>query len=160
MNELINDFSEFLASENQYLSQVKLFLVGIPEQVTRGEMNHVEFQHFLEKYEVQNAHFIYEKKRFMEKIADALQIKTNQVSFRMLVQLGYREFESIGRNALKLSNEIRMLLIKISIFMKNFSKLQKEFKRLNGFIYQHDYSHQGVAAEHSYRPGRNYYGEA
>ncbi|MGE5343867.1 MAG: hypothetical protein ACM3SY_20545 [Candidatus Omnitrophota bacterium] len=160
MNELINEFLEFLNQENQYLSQVKLFLMGIPERIAAGEISQMDFQAFLEKYEVQNAHMVYEKNRFKEKIGEQLNIKTDQVSFRLLVHIGHREFEETGRVLLKHTNEISMLLMKISIFLKNFEKMQMEFKRLNSYLFQNDYSPRGLSAEHYCRPGRNFYGEA
>ncbi len=160
MDELIRDFLDFLAAEYKYLDQVKVFLTDIPEMITDGRINELEFQNFIEKYEIQNAHLLYEKNRYKEKIGEKLNIKKEQVSFRLLVKMGYRDFDSIGRNELKISNEISMSLLRISIFLRNYAKLQYEFKRLNSFLFQHDYSSRGVAVEYTYRPGRNFYGEA
>jgi hypothetical protein len=160
MDELIKEFSDFLADEYRYLNQVKVFLMGIPERISEGDTDHFEFQNFIEKYEVQNAHFLHEKNRFKERIGEQLNMKKEQVTFRLLVQLGHREFEETGRNVLKISNEITMLLLKISIFLRNFTKLQMEFKRLNGYLYQHDYSSRGMVVENSYHTGRNFHGEA
>ncbi len=160
MNELLKEFFDFLNEEYMYLSQVKLFLNEIPLRIENGNIDELEFQGFLEKYEVQNSHFIYEKNRYKERISEKLHIKNEHFSFRLLVHIGHREFHELGQKVFKISNEISMQLLKIAIFLKNDQKMQREFKRLNSFLYQHDYSPMGIAVESVYRPGRNFYGEA
>lgn len=160
MKELIKEFSEFLAEEYRHLTRVKVFLMKVPRLIGEGEIDQIEFQNFLEKYEVQNSHFINEKKRFNHQIAEKLNIEPEEVSLSRLVRMGYRELNDIGHRVVRISNDISMLLLKISIFLKNFSRMQQEFKRLNHFLHQNDYSPRGVAMEPVYRTGRNFYGEA
>ena len=102
--------------------------------------------------------FLAEKNWHLEKIAEKLNIKKEQVNFKLLVTMGYKEFEDKGRRVLRISNEITLLLYKISVYMKNYLKPQQEFMRLNNFLYQKDYSPRGV--EVPYHPGKNFYGEA
>jgi hypothetical protein len=89
-----------------------------------------------------------------------MNVAPEQVTFLLLARLGYRDFEEKGHRVLKVSNEIAMLLLKISIYMRNFSRLRQEFKHLNHFLYQNDYSSRGTAVENRYNPGKNFYGEA
>ena len=157
-DEIIKDFSSFLEEKYQAFVKIKRFLVGIPELFANGNITHLEFQNFMEKYELETARFISEKNQYQQEIAEKLHIAKEQVNFKSLVNLGYREFRDTGRKVLSISNEITLLLYKISIYMKNYAKLQQEFMRLNNFLYQKDYSAKGV--EMSYDPGRNFYGEA
>jgi hypothetical protein len=151
-------FLSFLAEEYDYLTKIKIFLIRIPELIAAGDINELEFQNFLEKYEVETAHFLHEKNRYKERIAKQLNIPVQQVTFNKLVQLGYREFEDKAWRVLKITNDINLLLVKISVYLRNFAKLQNEFKRLNSFLYQNDYSARGAPT--SYSPGRNFHGEA
>lgn len=160
MKTIIQDFLTFLAEEYSYLTRIKVFLLKVPELISTGQVNEQEFQNFLEKYELETSRFLYEKKRFKEEIARELNLPVEQVTFRRLVNMGFRGFEDKGRRVLKVSNEISLLLLKISIYLKNFARLQNEFQRLNTFLYQHDYSARGVGPSHSYTPGRNFHGEA
>jgi hypothetical protein len=157
---IIQDFLTFLAEEYSYLTRIKVFLLKVPELITSGQVNELEFQNFLEKYELETSRFLYEKNRFKEEIARELNLPIEQVTFRRLVNLGYRGFEDKGRRVLKVSNEISLLLLKISIYLKNFARMQNEFRRLNTFLYQHDYSARGTDSSYSYTPGRNFHGEA
>lgn len=158
MKDAIEKFLNFLSEEYEYLVKIKVFLVRIPELIAKGDINNLEFQSFLEKYEVETAHFLHEKNLYKEKIAKHMNIPAQQLTFNKLVQLGYKEFEDKGWRILHISNEINLLLVKISVYLRNFSRLQNEFKRLNSFLYQNDYSARGAAAPYS--PGRNFHREA
>lgn len=160
MDTLVNDFLNFLADEYRYLVKIKVFLVGVPKLITESKINEQEFQVFLEKYEVETAHYLFEKKRFLEQIAQRLKVSVQQVNFKYLVRLGYQGFNDKGRRVLRITNEIKQLLIKVAIFLRNFQRMQQEFRRLNSFLYQHDYSSMGHSKDVAYTPGRNYYGEA
>jgi hypothetical protein len=157
-DEIIKEFLSFLAEKYQALTKIKLFLVGVPELFANGKITEQVFQTFLEKYELETAKFISEKNHYQQEIAKKLNITKEQVNFNLLVDLGHKEFKDISRKVLSISNEISLLLYKIAIYMKNFSKLQQEFIRLNNFLFQKDYSAKGV--EMSCDPGRNFYGEA
>jgi hypothetical protein len=162
MNDVIKDFLEFLSDEYSYLLKIKLFLLEIPDLITNGNINELEFQGFLEKYEVETAKFVFEKNRHKELIANKLHIKPEQVTLKLLVHLGHNEFEEKGRKVLKISNDISMNLMKVAVYIRNFSKMQHEFQRLNNFLYQKDYTPSGVTRQnaYNYNRGRNYYGEA
>ena len=67
MNETVRDFLAFLSEEYSYLTKIKIFLVKIPKLITDGDINELEFQEFLEKYELESSHFVYEKNRCREK---------------------------------------------------------------------------------------------
>ena len=157
-DEIIKEFLNFLVEKYQALTKIKLFLVGIPELFANGKITEQEFQTFLEKYELETAKFISGKNHYQQEIAKKLNITKEQVNFKLLVDLGYKEFKDINRKALSISNEISLLLYKIAIYMKNFSKLQQEFMLLNNFLSQKDYSAKWV--EMSCDPGRNFHGEA
>lgn len=158
MKYAIEKFLNFLSEEYDYLTRIKLFLVRIPELIAKGDINELEFQQFMEKYEVETAHYVREKTRYKELIAKQSGIPADEVTFKMLEKLGYPEFADKGRRVLKISNEISLLLMKIAVYLRNFAKMQDEFRRLNSFLYQNDYSHRGASP--SYNPGRNFYGEA
>jgi len=158
LKEIVNEFAEFLDQKYQYLLQIKLFLVGVPDLISNEKINQLEFQNFMEKYELETTKFLSEKNWYQEKIAEKLNIKKEEVNFKLLVNLGFSEFKEKGRKALHISNEITMILFKISVYIKNFSKLQQKFGQLNNFLYQKDYSITGVPI--SVTPGRNFYGEA
>ena len=158
LNEIVTEFAGFLERKYHYLTRIKLFLVGVPELFTDNKINQVEFQNFMDKYELETARYLSEKNWYQEKIAEHLNIKKEQVNFKLLVNLGFSEFEDKGRNVLRISNEITLLLFKIAVYMKNYLKLQREFSRLNTFLDQKDYSPRGVQV--SVSPGRNFYGEA
>ncbi|MCP5102918.1 MAG: hypothetical protein GY950_06055 [bacterium] len=158
LNTIVENFLTFLAEEYRYLTRIKLFLVKVPEMIVNGDINQLEFQDFLEKYELETARFIFEKNRFKEEIARELQSPIEEITFKRLAGLGHRGFEDKGLRVLRISNEINLLLLKISVYLKNFSRMQDEFKRLNNFLYQGDYSARG--AEPSYNPGGNFYVEA
>lgn len=160
MKETIRNFLNFLSEEYSYLTNIKIFLVKIPKLITDGDINELEFQKFLEKYELESLRFVKEQNNFKEKIAEEMNLRPEQVSYRMLVSMGFEEFSELGRRVLRIINEITMLLMKASVFLKNFSRLQGEFTRLNNFLYQHDYSARGTEASHTYKPGMNFYGEA
>jgi hypothetical protein len=162
MDELIKEYLSFLAEQYGYLTKIKLFLNRIPQMIVKGEVNQLEFQGFLEKYEVQNAHFIYEKNRFQQRIGERMRVTPEQVTFKLLVHVGHRQFEDKGRRLLRITNEIKMQLVKISIYMKNFARMQEDFRRLSNFLYQNDYTPRGTAGGNPYltNTGRNYYGEA
>lgn len=160
--EEIDNYLEFLNSEYDYLVKIKLFLVTVPEMIANGNINQLEFQGFMEKYEVETSGFMFRKSTHKELIAKKLHVKPDQVSFKLLVHLGYKEFEEKGRQVVKITNEISQGLNKIIIYLKNFSKMQQEFQRLNSFLYQEDYSPRGIGREtaYNYNRGRNFYGEA
>ncbi|MCX6580654.1 MAG: hypothetical protein NT166_10785 [Candidatus Aminicenantes bacterium] len=162
MNEILENFLKFLAEEYDYLVKIKLFLLDVPDMITTGKINEPEFRDFMEKYELETARFLFEKNRFKESIAGQLNIPPGQATFKMLVNLGRREFEETGAKVIKITNEISKLLLRISIYLDNFSKLQNKFKRFNNFLYRNDYSAaaRGVELSHNYTPGRNFYGEA
>jgi len=160
LNELITNFLNFLNEEYHSLVKIKVFLLGIPELISNGKINQLEFQNFLEKYELQTASMIYEKNRFKDQIAEKLSTSREEVNFKVLVNLGFHDFEDIGRRVLRISNEITLLLVKISVYLKNFTRMQQEFKRLNHFLSHNDYSPRGESAFTAYNPGRNFYGEA
>lgn len=158
LKQEVGSFLNFLSEEYSYLTRIKLFLVNIPDLITTGEITQVEFQNFLEKFELETASFVYEKNRHKERISRLLNISPDELTFRQLVKLGFKEFEEKGFRVLRMTNEINMQLLKISVFMKNFSKLQSDFKRLNSFLYQNDYSARG--SETTYNPGGSLYMEA
>lgn len=160
MDALINDFLNFLSEEYSYLVKIKVFLVNVPQMITGNKINEVEFQAFLEKYEVETSRYVFERKRFKDQIAQKLNIPAEQVNFTYLVRLGYREFDEKARRVLRITNDINQLLFKIAIFLRNFHRLQQEFKRLNSFLYQHDYTSRGQTVASAYTPGKNFYGEA
>ena len=160
MNETVRDFLAFLSEEYSYLTKIKIFLVKIPRLITDGDINELEFQEFMEKYELESSRFVYEKNRYREKIAGELNLEPGQISFRMLASMGFDEFRDIGHRVLQITNEITLLLLKTSIYMKNFSNLQREFRRLNNFLYQGDYNARGTEPSQPYRPGGKFYGEA
>lgn len=162
MKELMKDFLSFLSEEYGYLEEVKAFLVQIPELIANGRISQMEFQMFLEKYEVQTSRYLFERNKHIEAIAAQMHVPKDQVSFSLLVHVGYKEFEEKGLNLFKITNEIKMHLLKITIFLQNFAKMQLEFKRLNNFLYQKDYSPRSVKAEgpYNFNRGRNFYGEA
>jgi len=160
MKETVQNFLAFLSEEYSYLTKIKIFLVKIPGLITDGDINELEFQEFLEKYELESSRFVYEKNRYKEKIAGELNLEPEQITFRMLANMGFDEFRDKGRQVLRITNEITLLLLKTSIYMKNFSNLQREFRRLNNFLYQRDYNARGTEPSHSYRPGGKFYGEA
>jgi hypothetical protein len=157
-DEVVNQFLTFLDEKYAYLTRIKLFLAGVPDLFTNGQITGTEFQTFLEKYELETAKFLAEKQWYQEKIAEGLNLEAEQITFKLLVSLGFNEFEEKGRRVLRISNEITLLLFKISIYMKNFLKLQREFMQVNNFLVQKDYSAKGV--EISYDPGRTFYREA
>lgn len=162
MKELMNEFLSFLSEEYSYLEDVRSFLIEIPQLIANGSISQLEFQMFLEKYEVQTSRYIFERNRYREAIAARLHIQIDQVTFKLLVHVGYSAFEEKGLHLLKISNEIKMLLLKISIYLQNFAKMQLEFKRLNNFLYQKDYSPHSVKTDgpYNFNRGRNFYGEA
>ncbi|HLP58821.1 MAG TPA: hypothetical protein VK186_08330 [Candidatus Deferrimicrobium sp.] len=162
MNEILTNFLKFLAEEYDYLVRIKLFLVGVPEMITTGKINEHEFRGFMEKYELETARLLFEKNRFKELIAAQLNIPPGQLSLKLLVNMGHKEFEEIGLQVLKITNEISLLLLKVSIYLANFSKLQNEFKRLNNFLYRNDYTAAARGGEpaYNYTPGGKFYGEA
>jgi hypothetical protein len=149
-----------LSEEYSYLTKIKIFLIKIPGLITNGDINELEFQNFLEKYELETSRFLYEKNRYKDKIADELKLKPEQVTFRMLVSMGFEDFRDKGHRVLRITNEITLLLLKTSVYMKNFSNLQREFRRLNNFLYQGDYNARGTEPSHSYSPGGKFHGEA
>jgi len=158
MDTLMKEFSDFLAEELQFLTNIKLFLARVPELLTSGEITQIEFQEFLEKYEIETARFLFEKNDYKDQIAEKLAISPAYFTFNLLAQLGFREFEDLSRRIFKAANEIGVQLVKVSIYLKNFTKLQQDFRRLNNFLYQKDYSLRGV--DSPYSPGRNFYREA
>lgn len=162
MNDILDNFLKFLAEEYDYLVKIKLFLVNVPDMITTGKINELEFRDFMEKYELETARFLFEKNRFKDSIAAQLNIPSAQVTFKVLVNLGRAEFEETGAKVIKITNEISKLLLKISIYLDNFSRLQNKFKRFNNFLYRNDYSAAalGVEPSYNYTPGRNFYGEA
>jgi hypothetical protein len=162
MDEVIKEYLEFLSEEYGYLFKIKLFLMDIPDMIATGSISELEFQGFLEKHEVETSRFLFEKNRYQESIAKNLHISKEQVTLKLLVHLGYKAFEEQGRNVLRITNEITLHLVKISVFLKNFSKMQQEFKRLNNFLYQENYSPQSIDGHtaYSFNRGRNFYGEA
>ncbi len=162
MKELTKDFLSFLCEEYSYLEKVKLFLAEIPQLIANGSISQMEFQMFLEKYEVETSRYLFERNKYKEQIALKLHVQKDQVTFKLLVHLGYTEFEEKGLNLLKITNEIKMFLMKISIYLQNFARMQLEFKRLNNFLYQKDYSPHSVKTEgpYNFNRGRNFHGEA
>jgi hypothetical protein len=162
MKELTNEFLTFLSEEYDYLENVKSFLVEIPALIANGSISQMEFQMFLEKYEVQTSRYIFERNKYREGIAAKLHVKKDQVTFQLLVHVGYPEFEEKGLKLLKITNEIKMHLLKITIYLRNFAKMQLEFKRLNNFLYQKDYSPRSVETDgpYNFNRGRNFHGEA
>jgi hemerythrin-like domain-containing protein len=160
MKETVRNFLNFLSEEHSYLTNIKIFLIKIPKLITSGDINELEFQKFLEKYELESLRFVKEQKHFKEKISEELNLRPEQVTYRMLVSMGFDEFSELGRRVLRITNEITMLLLKTSVYLKNFSRLQGEFMRLNNFLYRHDYSARGTESSYTYKPGMNFYGEA
>ncbi|MCP4213733.1 MAG: hypothetical protein GY765_03705 [bacterium] len=158
MNKTTNDYLVFLNEQYKDLTKVKQFLSGVPKLLTSGMINQMEFQNFLEKYEMESAGLLFEENRLKQALADGLRIKPQQVSFKLLVKIGHREFEEIGRRVLRITNEIKMLMMKVAVYLKSFTRLQQEMASLNNFLYQEDYSARGV--ERPYTPGRRFYGEA
>jgi len=162
MNEETKNYLTFLNEEFSYLLKIKLFLLEIPGMITRGDINQLEFQSFLEKYEMEMSRFLFEKNRHKENIAQKMRVKADQVTFKLLVHVGNKDFEAMGRKIVKITNEITMHLFKVSVYMQNFAKMQMEFKRLNSFLYQNDYSAAGLGRDNIYNfnSGRNFVGEA
>ncbi len=158
MKELMNGFSAFLLEEYNYLAQIKVFLQRMPELITSGQVTQFEFQNFLEKYELETYRFVAEKNKYKEQISQSLNIPVHQISFKLLVGMGFRQFQEVGRKVLRAANEISMLLMKVSVYMRTFSQMQGDFKRLNNFLYRKDYSVRGQ--ESQYDPGQNFYREA
>jgi hypothetical protein len=162
LDETVNQFSKFLSEEYGYLLKIKLFLLDVPGMITAGNINELEFQGFLEKYEVETSRFLFEKNRYKEEIAGLLNVPREQVTFKLLVSLGYLEFDNKAHRVLKIANEITMNLLKVSVFIRNFARMNQEMKRLNTFLYQEDYSPTGMetGGSYTYQRGGNFYGEA
>lgn len=160
MKETVRNFLNFLSEEYSYLTNIKLFLLKIPKLITSGDINELEFQRFLEKYELETLRFVQERNQFKENIAEELHLRPEQVTYKMLVSMGFDDFTELGSRVLRMTNEITMLLLKTSVYLKNFSRLQGEFMRLNNFLYRHDYSARGTESSYNYKPGMNFYGEA
>lgn len=160
MKETVRNFLNFLSEEYSYLTNIKLFLLKIPKLITSGDINELEFQRFLEKYELETLRFVQERNQFKENIAGELHLRPEQVTYKMLVSMGFDDFTELGSRVLRMTNEITMLLLKTSVYLKNFSRLQGEFMRLNNFLYRHDYSARGTESSYNYKPGMNFYGEA
>lgn len=162
LDEYVNQYLQFLSQEYGYLVKIKLFLLDVPGMIADGNINELEFQGFMEKYEVETSRYLFEKNRHRQDIADLLRISRDEVTFKFLVGLGYREFENKGHRVLKISNEITMQLLKVSVYIRSFAQMNQEMKRLNNFLYQSDYSPTGMETQnaYSYSRGRNYVGEA
>lgn len=162
LDEHVNQYLQFLSQEYSYLVKIKLFLLDVPGMIADGNINELEFQGFMEKYEVETSRFLFEKNRHRQTIADLLHIPLDKVTFKFLVSLGYREFENKGHRVLKITNEITMQLLKVSVYIRSFAQMNQEMKRLNNFLYQSDYSPNGLESHgtYSYSRGRNFVGEA
>ena len=162
LDEYVNQYLQFLSEEYGYLVKIKLFLLDMPGMITGGNINELEFQGFMEKYEVETSRYLFEKNRHRKAIAEVLRIPIEEITFKFLVGLGYREFENKGHRVLKITNEITMQLLKVSVYIRSFSQMNQEMKRLNNFLYQSDYSPSGLDTQgaYSYSRGRNFYGEA
>lgn len=158
LTSTVKEFLGFLNEECDYLERVKLLMVRIPELISNGGITQMEFHDFLETFEIETSRYLNEKSKYKETLAGLLKTTTGDITFKLLVALGFPEFEETGRRVLRLGNEIKLLMLKITIFQNNFNKLQSGFKRLNNFLYQSDYSPRG--SEPRYAPGRNFYMEA
>jgi len=144
MNELINDFLGFLDDELNYLTGVSNFLETIPKLITENRIKEYEFGNFLEKYELELYRIASKKKSFFMRLAHYYNIDVVELNLSYLIKMGHKEFIDTGRNIIKLSNRIKLLLLKVSIYLEKFKQLNTNMKTLNKFLFQNNYASDGI----------------
>jgi len=71
--------------------------------------------------------------------------------------LGYTEFSELGRKIIPLAQENSNLLLQVSVYLKNYARLNQAFMGLNNFFRRESYS----PAEMRRNPiGQNFFSEA
>lgn len=143
MIDAVNDFYAFLDEETKRLLKIRDFLMTIPERITTGEITSFEFQNFVETYELETYRFHNTKMDHMRKVTVALNIPAEELSFQTLIKMGYTDFNKIAPEFIAITNQIKSMLLKTTIFIKNFMRLNQELMRLNNYLLQNDYSRKG-----------------
>lgn len=149
MNELINNFSTFLTKECEELERIKTFLFELPDQISHGRTHAFDFQKYLEQHEIKTRRILEEKNRYLSTIAQHMNAPEEKVTLDFLYRLGYEEFHRLKVKLNQLSTEIAYLLLKCSIFLKNYARMNSKFKQINNFLLQSDYTIRGENPEKS-----------
>lgn len=160
MKETIREFSALLKNELNFLLAVKAFLATIPEALEKGDVLIRDFQLFMEKYEYDSHCLLAEKNHLLKEIAALLNIAVENLNLPLLVNMGYGEFEDIQIKIHKTTNEVSLQLLKISIFLKNYARLNTEQLGFNSFLFQSNYSDSLTNKKFNSRKGQRFYGEA
>ncbi len=152
MVNAVKDFYDFLDVETKRLLKIRDFIATIPDRITRGEITTIEFQNFVETYELETYKFHNTKQDHIKKVTESLNIPAEELSFQLLVKMGYTDFIKLAPEFIAITDQIKSMLLKTSIFIKNFMRLNQELMKLNNYLLQNDYSRQGreKSDHHSY----------
>lgn len=144
MNGVIKEFFVFLEGELAYLNNVNKFLESVPKLITGNKIDSFEFGNFLEKYEMEVYKIASRKKNILIKIAAYYKIDVVELNFTYISNSGHKEFIELGREVFRISNKIKFTLLKVSIYLTKFSKLNNDLKSVNRFLFQDNYSSNGI----------------
>ena len=147
MEGIIKAFYELLENELTYLETVNRFLETVPSLIAHNKITNYEFNNFLEQYELEVYRIATEKKRYFIQIAKYLNIEIADLSFNLIAKAGYREFLDIGKRIIRISNKIKLTLLKVSIYISKFSKLNSDLGKINQFLLQNNYSAKGTETQ-------------
>lgn len=144
MNGVIKDFFVFLENELSYLEKVSQFLDSVPKLITGNRIDSYEFGNYLEKYELEVYRIASQKKGLLLQLAAYYKIDVTDVSFTYISNSGHKEFLQIGKKIFDISNRIKFTLLKVSIYLAKFTKLNNDLKKVNRFLFQDNYSASGI----------------
>jgi len=128
MNGVIKEFFVFLENELSYLENVSKFLDSVPKLITGNRIDSYEFGNYLEKYELEVYRIASQKKGLLLQLAAS----------------GHKEFIEMGKKIFAVSNRIKFTLLKVSIYLSKFTKLNNDLKKVNRFLFQDNYSASGI----------------
>lgn len=147
MNEVIDDvlkkFYEFLELELTYLKDANNFLKTIPDMIVKNKLKDFEFGNFIEKYEMEVYKIALKKKDFLIEISEYYGVDANEISITYLDKVSDFGYMNLKKEIIKLSNMIVDNLLKVSIYLNRFAKLNGDLKKINGFLYQGNYASDG-----------------
>ena len=143
MNDKINGFIKFLNSSLTELEDINSFIKSMPKLIEKSKINLTEYQKKIDEYELVIYRIINQKLNYLKEISNLLNIKPNDLTMKLLYNMGYTQILTVSNKLQNLINDLPYSILRTSIYLKNYISLNRRFQKLNSTLNNSAYSHTG-----------------